>query len=202
MRRFTYQSLFSLFVCGALLLAATHAVQAASGNRPAQLAMTFDDLSGDAITSDGLGSYNAKEGADGARTVRTGTRTIHFDFSSPLTWWSVGPFGYTPGSPDDAGDIDNVTMTVTLIDSTSGLVEFEFSGEDPDSGGPTDFRLTMSVAVSISGDAWYLEATSDADLQYLWQSSGPRGHGHFYPPSWESAGIFEMPWGGVIEPQQ
>jgi len=198
MKRSNYLTFFSLLAGAILLAAATHTAMAAKGAGKIQLAMAFDDLSGDAIQSDGLGSYDAREGNQGTRVVRTGTRTIHFDFSSPLTWWSVSPFGYGT----DSGDIDNVTLTVTLIDSSSGMVVFEFSGEDPDSGGTTDFRLTMSVAISVSGDAWFLEATSDADLQYLWQSSGPRGHGHLYPPSWESAGIFAMPWGAVIEPQQ
>jgi len=196
MKRFTHLSLLSLFVCAALLLTAAHAVQAANGRSQTQLAMTFDDLSGDAIQSDGLGAYGARE-SKGTRVVRTGSRSLYFDFSSSLTWWSFGPFGYGV----ETGEIDSVTMTVTLIDNSSGIVEFEFSGLDPDVGDTTDFRLTMSVAVSISGDAWYLEASSEAELTYLYQNGGLRGNGHIYGPYWERAGIFEMPWGGVIEPQ-
>jgi len=194
MKRICHVSVLSLVACAALLLATPPAALAARGQ--SQLAMTFDDLSGDAIQSDGLGAYDARDGKNGTRVLRTGSRSLYFDFSSPLTWWAYTPFGYGV----EVGEIDDVTMTVNLLDASSGIVEFEFAGQDPDVGGTTDFRLTMSVSVSVSGGTWYLEAASDAELTYLYQSSGPRGHGHFYPPSWERAGIFAMPWGAVIEP--
>ena len=195
MKRGTLNLLLSLAVVATLLVATTHTAAAAKGGKNT-VAMTFDDLEGDAIQSDGLGAYEGRQARDGTRIFSTGRRTIYFDFSSALTWWSVVPLG----NGNEAGEIENVTMTVILLQETTGTVEFEFSGPNPDGPGSTDYSLTMSVSVTPSGNGFLLEASSDAELMYLYQSSGPRGNGHFFPPSWERAGIFEMPWGGDVSP--
>jgi hypothetical protein len=196
MQRQTFNTLLSLTACAALLFATTHAAFAARGGNNPPATLTLDDLEGDAIQSDGLGAYEGRQTRDGTRIISTGSRTIYFDFSKGTTWWSTAPFD----TGADAGEIDRVTMTVILLDATTGTVEFEFNGPDPDGKGNTDYSLTMSVSVTPSSNGYFLEASSNAELRYLYQSSGPRGNGHFFPPSWELSGIFEMAWGCEISP--
>ena len=90
-------------------------------------------------------------------------------------------------------------MTVDMLTATSAIVEFEFIAPDPAGRGTTDWLLTMSVSVSQTNDSYVLESSSEAVLWYLYrtQSTG-RGVEHRYGPTWERAGIFEMPWGAEV----
>lgn len=188
--------LLALLAAAALLLSPLGVADAGPGGGRTALTLTFDDLPGDMIRSDGLGGYDARESPAGAFVVSTGKRAVHFDFSNALTWWSFAPFEGGAVS----GDIDSISMTVSLVDATSGTVTFEFTGPDFDHGGTTDYSLSMAVSVSQSGDTYYLEAASEAELLYLYQQSGIRGNGHLWPPCWERAGIFDMPWGAQVSP--
>jgi hypothetical protein len=195
MSRKTLTSAILLLAAAALLIATTHTALAARGGKNT-VAMSFDDLPGDAVQSDGFGAYDGRQANDGSRIISAGSRAIYFDFSAAQTWWSIAPFS----SGAKSGEIENVTITVVLLDDTTGTVEFEFSGPDPQGSGSTKYSLTMSVSATPSSNGYVLEASSDAELMYLYQSSGPRGNGHFYPPYWERAGSFDMPWGGDVSP--
>jgi len=187
--------LFLVATLAALVSVLAHTALAANGNstRPT---LAFDDIGGDAILSDGNGAYVGKQTRNADLIVSTGTRSIYFDFSSALTWWSFAPFE----GGEVAGFIDAVTMSVVLLDDGTGTVEFAFRGPDLDHGGETDYSLVMSVSATPSGGGYLLEATSDAELSYLYQNGGIRGNGHFYPPYWTSAGVFEMPWSAFVSP--
>lgn len=169
---------------------------AANAAKPASLLLVFDDLAGDAIQSDGLGGYAAHATRDGGWTVSTGQRSIYFDFSTQVSGNPNGTFGYDV----TAGYIDGVTITVTPIDETSASATFDFRLSDPYTADHTDFSLVVEVSVTTSGSTAQLTASSDADLYYLWQSSGIRGKGRFEPPSWEWAGAYDMPWGAQVGP--
>ena len=185
----------SLAVLAAVLAAGTHTALAAKGGSRTTVSVLFDDYVADAIQSDELGPYDGVEKRDGSVVFSTGDRSMFFDFSQSLIWWSIAPFG--DGS--DTGEIDGVTMTVDLLTETSATVEFEFVGPDPEGRGTTGWLLTMSVSVSQTNDSYVLESSSDAVLWYLYrtQSTGP-GVEHRYGPTWERAGIFEMPWGAEV----
>ena len=187
MKRKTLKYMLPLIACVALLAATTHTAFAAKGGKAA-VAITFDDLAGDAIQSDGLGTYEGKQ-TGSTWVISTGNRTIYFDFSNTLT---PGSLTYL------SGEIENVTMTVILLDETTGTVEFEFSGPNPDGLGSTDFSLTMSVSVTPSSNGYLLEASSDAELWWLarYRQKGPGVLRH----SWVLEGIYEMAWGGEVSP--
>lgn len=194
MKRHNLTRLLLLAVVTLLASAVTRTAVAARGD--ARPTLAFDDIDGDAIMSDGNGAYEGKQTRNADLIVSTGTRSIYFDFSAALTWWSFAPFA----NGADAGFIDGVTMTLVLLDDTSGTVEFAFKGPDWERGGETDYSLVMSVSVTPSGNGYVLEATSDAELSFLVQESGLRGKGQFYPPYWAPAGVFAMPWGAQVSP--
>lgn len=185
----------SLAVLAAVLAAGTHTALAAKGGNRTTVSVLFDDYVADAIQSDELGPYDGVEKRDGSVVFSTRDRSMFFDFSQSLIWWSIAPFG--DGS--DTGEIEDVTMTVDMLTESSAIVEFEFIGPDPEGRGTTDWLLTMSVSVSQTNDSYVLESSSEAVLWYVYrtQSTG-RGVEHRYGPTWERAGIFEMPWGAEV----
>ena len=174
-----------------LLIAGAHTALAAKGGKRATDTILFDDYAADAVQSDGLGPYDGVHKRDGSFVFATGDRSMFFDFSLSVVSWSFAPFV--------DGDIEDVTMTVDTLTETSAIVEFEFIGPDPAGRGTTDWLLTMSVSVSQTNDSYILESSGDAGLWYVYrtQSTG-RGVEHRYGPTWERAGIFEMPWGAEV----
>ena len=191
MKHNTWGRALAATVFAALLIAGTHTALAAKGGKRATDTILFDDCTADAIQSDGLGPYDGVHKRDGSFIFATGDRSLFFDFSQSVVSWSFAPFG--------DGEIEDVTMTVDTLTETSAIVEFEFVGPDPAGSGTTDWLLTMSVSVSQTNDSYVLESSSDAVLWYLYrtQSTG-RGVEHRYGPTWERAGIFEMPWGAEV----
>jgi hypothetical protein len=181
----------SLAVLAAVLAAGTHTALAAKGGSRTTASVLFDDYVADAIQSDGLGPYDGVHKRDGSFIFATGDRSLFFDFSLSLVSWSFAPFG--------DGEIEDVTMTVDMLTETSAIVEFEFIGPDPEGRGTTDWLLSMSVSVSQTNDSYVLESSSEAVLWYLYRTQST-GHGveHRYGPTWERAGIFEMPWGAEV----
>jgi hypothetical protein len=151
--------------------------------------LTFDDLSSDAIQSDGLGAYEASLDS-GVITLSTGKkRALWFDFSDCLTHPNCdSPFGAsTTGSPP------NVTVTVDLL-LGSAIIEFSGGGDylvsvtgltirefDDDSDGATD-----RYAIESGGVAQH--------ALFLYSKRGGRGMqpgtGRYW---WQ--GDFSMPWG-------
>jgi hypothetical protein len=191
MKNNTWERALSLAILAALLIAGAHTALAAKGGKRATDTILFDDYVADTIQSDSLGPYDGVHKRDGSFIFATGDRSMFFDFSLSLVWWSFAPFG--------DGEIEDVTMTVDTLTETSAIVEFEFIGPDPEGRGTTDWLLTMSVSVSQTNDSYVLESSGDALLWYVYrtQSTG-RGVEHRYGPTWERAGIFEMPWGAEV----
>lgn len=171
--------------------------------------MTFDDLLGDTIRSDGLGPYEASfSGRDQDFVLSTGKRELFFDFSMPTS----GP-GDTPFEGEAAGWISGVTLTIHLLGNLapgSGFANgtLEFHAPAPDGSGPAlwqmDFQgATDRVDVDLDGepDVIFVEGTL-GNLRW-WDGSkhqGPGGRGgRGAATGWTAAGWFNMPWGAVIE---
>ena len=104
-------------VCLAAILALCSTVLLAKGKPTTTPAatVTFEDSAGDAIQSDGLGSYDA-EIDSGVVVLKTGKkRSIYFDFSTCLP----GLFCQSPFGSADTGSVSNVTMTLWLGNGVS-----------------------------------------------------------------------------------
>ena len=149
--------------------------------------LTFDDLAGDAIRSDGLGPYTASL-ENGVIRLATGKkRSIHFDFSTCLPGYSncKSPFGLS-----SSDTISSVTAEIGVRNG-GALFAFTISGEkfelnvwplavreiDDDDDGVTDRYVVESTDQT--------QAVLDSEA-----SHGPRGtvQGDYY-------GVFSMPWG-------
>ena len=167
--------ILSLAAFAALLLVAT-AFAAKGGNQTAAT-MLFDDLADDAIQSDGLGAYpGAIRGRDGTLVISTGERSLFIDLG-----WAGG-----------VQEIADMTITVSGLDGTSGTANFEV--DYPDGG----LAVIMSVSVTRSGDTYYLESTSDAEI---WSAYRQRVSGRSPKNGrlvWVFQGVVEMPWGAEV----
>ncbi len=169
--------MLSLAAFAALLFVTT--AFAAKGGSQTTANMLFDDLAGDAIQSDGLGPYTGDiKGRDGSLVISTGERSLLIDFG-----WGAG-----------LQEIVGMTLTVSRLDGTSATANFEVS--NPDWG----LAITMSVSVSRSGDTYYLESTSDAEI---WSAIRERVTGRGRSTTngrlvWRLVGIAEMPWGAEV----
>ena len=167
--------ILSLAAFAALLLVAT--AFAAKGGRQTTASMLFDDLAGDAIQSDGLGAYTgAIKGRDGSLLIPTGERSLLVDF----------------GWGDGVREIVGMTIDVDSLKGTSATANFEISDRD---GG---MAITMSVSVTRSGDTYYLESTSDAEIWSAIRERVSRGTGNGGRLRWVLSGVAEMPWGAVV----
>ena len=187
----THQTRFLKLIVAALVVLSAGVLAkgkpAADAGTPATA--TFDDLSGDAIQSDGLGAYDATIDG-GVITLSTGRkRAVFFDFSDclPDSDSCDGPFG--------SSSSDEVSSTLT-IDLDMGTARFEFSG----AGG--EYLLHAEVAITGFDD------DEDGVIdRYGIETEGGAGHGLFRldkkggrgsePGSsrYLLVGSFSMPWG-------
>jgi hypothetical protein len=177
-----------MIAVAAALLAATggRAVAAKGGNRTAAT-IVFDDLAGDAIRSDGLGAYDGSiSRRGGTLVVDTRDRSLTFDFG-----WAESPH-----------EIPDVTITVSSLDEATATADFEFRWEDLYSRGEAadEWIVTMSVSVTRSGDTYYLEPVSDAEVWARDHHRGPFRSDHASGPEWVLADIVDLPWGAVVSP--
>ena len=168
--------MLSLAALAALLFAAT--AFAGRGGNQTPATMLFDNLLGDKIQSDGLGPYSGFiKNSDGSLVISTGERSLWIDL----------------GGPDGLQPITGMTITVSSLDGTSATVDFESGTRD---GG---LAINMSVSVSRSGDTYYLESTSDAEI---WGSYRERQTGRTSQKTgvlvWVLLGVVEMPWGAEV----
>ena len=167
--------MLSLAAFAALLFVTT--AFAAKGGSQTTANMLFDDLAGDAIQSDGLGAYaGAIRGRDGSLLISTGERSLLIDF----------------GWGDGVREIVGMTIDVNSLDGTSATANFEVSYPDG------ACAITMSVSVSRSGDTYYLESTSDAEIWSAIRERVSRGTGNGGRLRWVLAGVAEMPWGAEV----
>ena len=167
-------------------------VLAARGGKPqptgTPATLTFDDLLGDAIRSDGLGSYDATI-ENGVITLSTGKkRKLFYDFSTCLgidLRFCDGPFGSTTGT----------AATSMWVDLATGTAGFKFNG----SGGE---QLLSVGGLSIGQFDDNDDGTID---RYVIETTGVAGHGLYRLikrggryrgfPRYEFRGTFSMPWG-------
>jgi hypothetical protein len=186
---------------------------------PTRATLAFDDEVGDAIQSDGLGSYSGRFGGrNGDFTISTGEDSIYFDFSQDVSVTALTPFG----SAGDSGTIDGVDLTIDNLDGDAGTellvsARFEFIAPAPDGSGPTDWRLWMTMRLErrdSSGDGvadtFVLTRPAPDPFRYDaflgWRTdpeqnpaTGPRRGPPYKDDGWRSAGQFDMAWGATIE---
>jgi len=174
-----------------LALTAGIAVAARKSTEPTgtPATLTFDDLDGDAIRSDGQGPYDATIDGD-ILSLATGTgRGLYFDFSNRLAGSGGTPFGSA-----DSGTASNVTMTVNLAQA---YATFAFNG----AGGQHLLDVTgLEIdAFDDNGDTvpdrYVISTTGDAQHDaFVLVKKGGRGR---EPGSawYEWQGSFSMPWG-------
>ena len=104
-----------------LLAVLPHSVLAAKGGNA--ITFAFDDLPGDAIRSDGLGSYaGSVQNRDGSFAIKG---SMFLDFSMPTIAGALQPFG--PG--EDSGIIDDISLTQFTCDASGP--ELTLSSSDP-----------------------------------------------------------------------
>jgi len=143
----------------------------------------FDDLAGDAIRSDGNGSYDATI-EDDIITIATGKkRNLSFDFSTCLFGDCTGPFVSST----------NATLTVRLLADTA-FIEY--------TGGGGEHALLAAVEISAFDDDD--DGTTD---RYVIETSGESRHSLFRRTKAGGRGVepghermlwiadFSVPWG-------
>jgi len=202
-------------VAAALILAASFA--GAAGGRPTAT-LEFDDATGDAIRSDGLGAYvGTYSGRYGQFSLATGEDSIYFDFSDAYALDVVTPFG----AAGDAGWLSGIQLTINYLDGDPDTTSrttalFEFTAPAPDGTGPTDWQLTITLDVDrrdTTGDGVvdtiYLRVPDPQPYVYYadlgWRTEpvdewepGPRRGPVYRDDGWRLAGRFNMPWGATI----
>jgi len=200
----------------AMLFVATG--HAAAARAHTAVTITFNDLSGDGIRSDGLGGYAGTVGGrNGTLRMSTGEDSLFFDFSNAVYPGAVTPFG----SVATSGYLSGVDMTADYVDGDAGtsgwvLVLFSFVAPAPDGSGPTDWVLSMWMVVDrqdTSGDgladtfvlsrpvadpypvyaglAWHTDPVREPQ-------KGPRRYPPYKDDGWRAGGTFDMDWGAVI----
>ena len=167
-------------------------VLAARGGKPqptgTPATVTFDDLLGDAIKSDGLGPYDATI-ENGVITLTTGKkRKLSFDFSTCLG-------GACEDSTGSSTTDSSATMTVHLL--KGGAAGFEFKG-----GGGHQSLVVFGLEISTFDD----DGDGSTD-RYVIETSGEGEHrlfrefqrgGRAVEPGttrFEWIADFSMPWG-------
>ena len=170
----------------------TNSAFAARGGKPQptgtpNATLTFDDLLGDAIGSDGLGPYDATI-ENGTITLTTGKkRKLSFDFSTCLG-------GACEDSTGSSTTDSSATMTVNLLKGSAG---FQFKG-----GGGDQLLHVPELEISTFDDDG--DGTTD---RYVIETSGEAEHrlgreiqrgGRAVEPGstrFEWIADFSMPWG-------
>jgi hypothetical protein len=187
------------FAIGLALLAGGD-LAAKGGPKSKQIvAITFHDLVGDAIQSDGMGSYEGTIESDGSLLLQArGKRSIYFDFNDCVPP-PPGYFGggcYSPfGSDGGAGEISDVTLTITGLpgegeSSAEAVAVFDFIE------GGLKWRIWFTVVATRTedgnGNVSYSVRRDDTFpvTPAYWSA---RGIG----PGWYGGGggWFLMPWG-------
>ena len=180
----------------ATLWLSANGVLAARGGKPqtgTPATLTFDDLQGDAIQSDGLGAYAATI-ENQVLTVAIGKkRSLFLDFSTCLSGLCGSPFGTST-----SGTTPNPTMTVWLQDTpddgtSTAVIEFKAAGK---------YMMAMNGLISRfddDGDGtidhYVIEGISGALFRIISEKQEvPRGT----PPRLEFVGNFSMPWGAEV----
>ena len=181
--------------------------------------MEFDDASGDAIRSDGLGAYvGTYSGRNGSFSLATGEDSIFFDFSNAYALDVVTPFG----DAGDSGWLSGVQLTVGYLEGDPGTTSrttalFEFVAPAPDGTGPTDWQLLVVLDLDRrdtnndgSTDTILLRTPDPEPYVYYadlaWRTepvqepvSAPRRGPPYKDDGWRLAGRFDMPWGAAIQ---
>ena len=142
--------------------------------------------------------------------MSTGSRSLFFDFSKPLSEESETPFDGAA-----TGWIRGVKMTFLSLDGFSpgahgfsGTIEFQAPA--PDGSGNTSWFLSIAGGALLEDedgdgttDSYVLE--SGGAWMMWWNGSnhkGRGGRGSADPAAgWTWAGSFELPWGAVIDKQ-
>jgi len=179
----------------ALLLLSASAVLAARGGGSTtapNATLVFDDLSGDAIGSDGKGAYDATI-ENGILTVETGRkRAFYLDFSNLLYGEGAHPLGNS-----DAGTVSQATLSIV---PGTGTATIAFQG----TGGEHLLATTVDVtAIDDDGDGTvdrYVVATTDEAVHALFVLKKRSGRGTEPGSShYVWLGSYSMPWGAEAD---